>query len=117
VHPSTRAASGEFLSIDCRLATLRAAVLSDTTGRIQKTLLEQLDKAIASKQKAEAAAPAGRTSKVRAGLRSAGRRLINLRHRVTSLAGRHMIMPAVAADLLAQQQDILADLDVLRAGF
>jgi len=116
-HPSVpRAAT--FLSIDCRLAALRAIVQSTTSGRIQKTLLGQLDKAIRSKEKAEAAAATGKTSTARAGLRSAGRRLINFGFRVNSLAGRHMITPpAVTADLLAQQRDILADMDALRGGF
>ncbi len=114
-HPSVPRAAA-FLSIDCRLAALRVTVLSDTSGRIQQTLLSQLDKAIKSKEKAEAAAAAGKMNKVRASLRSAGRRLINFGYRVSSLAGRHMIVPAVAVDLLAQQHDILTDMDALRGG-
>ena len=37
IHPVPRAAT--FLSIDCRLAALRATVQSDTSGRVQRTLL------------------------------------------------------------------------------
>jgi microsomal dipeptidase-like Zn-dependent dipeptidase len=113
--PIPRAAT--FLSIDCRLAALRATVQSDTSGRVQRTLLGRLDKAIDSKEAAESAAAAGNTSRARSRLRSASRRMINFAYRVTSLAGRNSIMPpAVAVDLLAQQRDILADMDILRGG-
>jgi hypothetical protein len=114
--PVPRAAT--FLSIDCRLAALRATVQSDTSGRVQRTLLGRLDKAIASKEAAESAAAAGNTSRARSRLRSAGRRMINFGYRVSSLAGRNSIMPpAVAGDLLAKQREILADMDILRGGF
>ena len=43
--------------------------------------------------------------------------MINFGYRVSSLAGRNSIMPAVAGDLLAQQGGILADMDILRGGF
>ena len=70
-HPSVPRAAA-FLSIDCRLAALRVTVLSDTSGRIQQTLLSQLDKAIKSKEKAEAAAAAGKSEQGARGLAERG---------------------------------------------
>ena len=73
---------------------------------------------IALKQAAEAAAAAGNRRRARSRLRRAGHRLVSFAHRVVSLSGSRAILPApVAADLLAQEGDILADLDVLLVGF
>jgi hypothetical protein len=69
------------------------------------------------KQEAETAAAAGDTRRTRLRLKKASRQMINFAHRVTSLPGRHSITsPGVAADLLAQQREILNDMDVLRGG-
>jgi hypothetical protein len=44
--------------------------------------------------------------------------MISFGYRVSSLAGRNAIMPlAVDGDLPAKQREILADMDILRAGF
>ena len=116
-HPAVpRAAT--FLSIDCRLDALRATVQSDTTGRVQRTLLSQVDKVIASKHAAETAAAAGNRIRARSRLQSASHRLVNFAHRVVSLAGRKNILPQpVATDLLAQQAGILEDVGILQAQF
>ena len=107
-----------FLSIDCRLEALRAAVQSTTTGRVQISLLRSLEKAITQKQNAEAAAAAGNRPRARSGLRSALRRMTSFAHRVNSLAGRKMILPQpVATELLAQQQGIATDMQTLMATF
>jgi cysteine-rich repeat protein len=104
-HPMS-APTATFLSIDCRLAALRATVMADTTGRLQQSLLHSLDRAIQRKESAEQASLAGDAARARLRLRQAIRQMILFQYRVVSLAGRLDILPPVAADLTAQATGI-----------
>ena len=114
-HPMS-APTATFLSIDCRLDVLRATVVAETTGAIQRNLLRYLDRAIQRKESAEAALLAGKTTRARTRLRIAIRRVIVFQYRVESLAGRLNILPAaIAADLTTQALAIQNDMQLLLA--
>ncbi len=101
-----------YASILCQLAALRATISSDTTDRIQSTLLRSIDRAIVKTQKAAAAT---QPRQARA-LKHAIRKVISVGYRVRSLAGRtHLLPPVVAEDLLGQQTGILASMEELFA--
>jgi hypothetical protein len=96
-----------YSSILCRLDGLRATVVSETTDRIQTTLLRSLDRAILKTQKA---ATDTEPRRERSALRHATRKVTSVGYRIQSLAGRNLLPPTVAQDLLERQADILASM-------
>jgi len=102
-----------FVSLDCRLAALIAALGGGQRQASAQSLAIPVTKARARADQAEALCSKGDARHARAALRHAIRRMNGFERRLRSLTDRGLVPPASSAELLAAAEAIEGDLRTL----